>query len=150
MAEEWGPITWTFLHSMVEKINPNLFNDYRNDYLDIIYGICTNLPCPDCSDHARMVLHEAYYNKIENKEDLIEFLIQFHNIVNKRLNKPKFDEIDNLYKNKNLVMLFNDMINIHSKFKSTNQKLMAHNFQRNLYMRKLYEQFNHISKTFLI
>ena len=35
----WGHIIWNLLHSLVENINDEDFNLYREDYLNLIYSI---------------------------------------------------------------------------------------------------------------
>ena len=45
----WGKPVWYFLHSMAEKSKTEEFHNVRNEMLEIIYLICTNLPCPYCS-----------------------------------------------------------------------------------------------------
>ena len=88
----WGNPTWIFLHTFVSKINKNNFNENKNDMVDIIISICSNLPCPECSNHAIEFLNTVHFKNVTKKEDLIEILYVFHNQINKNLNKPEFDE----------------------------------------------------------
>ena len=46
----------------------------KDQLLDIIKGICMNLPCPDCSNHATQYIKKLNYVSIKNKEDLKIFL----------------------------------------------------------------------------
>ena len=46
---KWGEPTWFMFHTLAEKIKPEYFQEIRMDLLNIIYTICTNLPCPDCA-----------------------------------------------------------------------------------------------------
>ena len=136
MTKEWGNITWKFFHTLAEKINPIHFDTVKPKILSILYELSGNLPCPDCSNHAQQVLKEGYYYKIKNKEHLILFIQQFHNIVNIKLNLPVYYPSSFQYKNNNLFNIYKEMIYTFSKYKSTG-KLMSHNFKRNIYLEKL-------------
>ena len=71
---------------------------------DFIKDVCRNLPCPFCAEHATMLLNKyKYYNKIKKKDDLKQFILEFHNIVNKKTKKPLQDKtILNKYKSINI------------------------------------------------
>ena len=86
----WGTITWLFFHTLAEKIHENKFEKVKVDVINIIILVCNNLPCPDCSNHATEVLKKAYISNIQSKKHLIEFLRQFHNIVNIKIGKQEF------------------------------------------------------------
>lgn len=88
---EWGEPTWFFLHTMSEKIKDSEFNTICKDFLQIIYNICTNLPCPMCSQHAKEYIQNSYFFRIKTKEELKAFLYTFHNVVNKKKSYPLFD-----------------------------------------------------------
>ena len=51
MTKRWGPITWFFLHTFAEKIHSSAFLANRTNYLNLIFNLCSNLPCPTCSNH---------------------------------------------------------------------------------------------------
>tara|TARA_Y100001980_G_C14513990_1_gene289359 strand:+ start:385 stop:840 length:456 start_codon:yes stop_codon:yes gene_type:complete len=142
---EWGSITWIFLHTLAEKIKENEFEKIRIDVINIIILICNNLPCPDCAKHASEVLKVAYLSNIKSKKHLIEFLRQFHNIVNIKLKKNEFtrEDIKDKYKNNNLLLLFNNMINVYKSIK-TSERLMTYNMQRNKNLNKVISNINNI------
>jgi hypothetical protein len=96
---KWGKPTWYFLHTLAEKISEDNFKEVRKDLLEIVYSICTNLPCPDCANHARTYLDGINYNNIETKQDLKMMLFVFHNTVNKRKGYTIFtlDELNQQY-----------------------------------------------------
>ena len=114
----WGPTTWTFFHVLAEKINEDFFLKHRNEVIQIIVKISSNLPCPLCSEHARKVTGFNNTKLIKTKEDLIGFLNFFHNTVNKRNGKEVFDM-------KNM-----------AKYKNINFSIAVHNFL--LFYRKSY------------
>ena len=144
-SNEWGTITWIFLHTLAEKIQEDKFEKIRIDIINIIISICNNLPCPDCANHASQVLKVAYLSNIKTKKHLIEFLRQFHNIVNIKLKKKEFtrEDIKEKYKNYNLIILLSNMVNIHKSIK-TSDKLMSYNMQRILKLNKVIKNFNKI------
>lgn len=90
----WGGPTWIFLHTLVEKIKDEHFYKLRNDILKNIYLICTNLPCPECSLHAKNYLNGINFNSIMNKSQLKTMLYEFHNSVNSRKGYDLFGIID--------------------------------------------------------
>jgi hypothetical protein len=81
---KWGEPTWYLLHVLSIKVKDSEFNNIRVDLLNRIYAICTNLPCPDCANHAKTYLDNINFNSIQTKEDLKLSLYNFHNEVNKR------------------------------------------------------------------
>jgi len=90
----WGSPTWIFLHTLVEKIKDEHFSKMRNEVLKNIYLICTNLPCPECSMHAKNYLNGQNFNTIVNKSQLKTMLYDFHNSVNLRKGYPMFNVVD--------------------------------------------------------
>jgi hypothetical protein len=95
----WGKPTWYLLHTLAEKVVDEKFNVIRESLLNTIYAICSNLPCPDCANHAKTYLNGINFNTIKTKKDLKQMLFEFHNIVNKRKGYAEFNynELDTLY-----------------------------------------------------
>jgi hypothetical protein len=85
---QWAPPTWIFFHYFANKINEKFFISNRKECLDIIKLICNNLPCTECTKHAKRFMLTVNETNIKTKQDLINMLFCFHNIVNKRLGKP--------------------------------------------------------------
>ena len=86
--KEWGNITWILFHTLAEKINENNFHNVKHIFIEFINDTCSNLPCPICASHAIQTLKKANFGLINSKADMIEFLRQFHNIVNLRIDNP--------------------------------------------------------------
>jgi hypothetical protein len=80
----WGAPFWNFFHILAEKIDGAQFANIRRDILSMIFNICSNLPCPDCTTHAVSYLKGINFNNILTKNDLKEMLFNFHNAVNVR------------------------------------------------------------------
>jgi len=96
---EWGNITWVTLHSISTKIKNSEFENNKNDVLNFVYLVITNLPCSICSKHCIKYLNDNNFSNIKVKNELIVFLFNFHNSINTRLNKPlkTWDFIDRYY-----------------------------------------------------
>ena len=95
----WGPTIWYLFHTLSYKLNPNYFNEIKDQLLDHFISICSNLPCPECAEHAKQELKHLDKTKITNKKELCMYFIHFHNKVNIR-NKKKiftFDEFVSKY-----------------------------------------------------
>ena len=90
----WGSAIWKFLHVMADKIKENEFAEKKNEILTMIYSICSVLPCPICSEHAKRYLQGINMNRILTKEDLKMMLYNFHNDVNKRKGYAIFNKDD--------------------------------------------------------
>ena len=50
---KWGPPVWMFLHTLAEKIKEDEFSKIAPSTFTLIRAICSNLPCPECSMHAK-------------------------------------------------------------------------------------------------
>ena len=114
MTSTWGPPTWTFLHTLAEKVKEGSYNEIRNNLILFIIRICKNLPCPYCSQHATQILSRANFGNIKTKQDLKNVLYMMHNAVNRSKNKPIFEHsnLDSVYAKKNLIATYNSFINV--------------------------------------
>lgn len=100
----WGTYTWFLFHGMAEKINDKYFIEEKNNIISLIKKICSVLPCPKCINHASHAL--VGIDKIQTKRQLIDFLYDFHNKVNKRRDIENFDKSKlEKYKNINFINL---------------------------------------------
>lgn len=114
--EEWGNACWYLFHSLAEKLKKDQDTEIP-DLFDEIKNICGNLPCPTCSDHAMAKLSSIRPNSVKTRDDLITFLVEFHNSVNARLKKPLFsrEECVEKYKKAVLINIVNHFINVFCK-----------------------------------
>jgi len=137
---QWGPPTWMLFHCLAEKIKEEKFSIVAPQLIFFIKKICTNLPCPDCSMHATSFLSKVNFNYIKTKSDLKNLIYAFHNIVNRRKNKPLFN-VSNLtnYSNVNLINAYNNFISIYNT--RGNMKLLADSFQRKMIVTELRKWF---------
>lgn len=132
----WGPPTWLFMHTLAEKIKESSFPVIGPHLILILMKICSNLPCPECSLHAKQFWAKVNTANIKSKIDLINLLFVFHNMVNKRkkLVPFKYDSLQ-YYKSKNVI----DTYNLFSRNFNThgNMNLINESFHRNMMLASL-------------
>ena len=119
---KWGEPTWFLFHTLSVKVKESEFPRIREDLLNRIYAICTNLPCPTCADHAKTYLDGINFNAIQTKDDLKKMLHSFHNTVNQRKGYPMFpyEELDPKY---SLAITNNIIVNFMKFFSDRNHNI---------------------------
>lgn len=128
---KWGKPIWTFFHLLAHKVKDEDFAVIRSELLNNIFLICTVLPCPICSEHAKRYLQAINFNNIHTKQDLKIMLCNFHNEVNKRKGYAIFnaEHLNETYDGMNFVNSINLFIyNFEDKHRSA--KLMADDMMR--------------------
>ena len=129
----WGPSTWIFMHTLVNKIKESSFQQIGQHLIFLLIQICNNLPCPECAQHAKVFWSKVKVANIKTKTDLINLMFVFHNMVNKRKQLLQF-KYDNLkyYDTKNII----DTYNVFSRTFNTrgNMNLINESFHRNMMM----------------
>ena len=94
----WGPSAWTFLHSITFQYPDEPTDLDKRKYFTFFNSLKNVLPFPNCQEH-----YEKNFEKIEirldNREGLIEWLIDIHNEVNRNSGKKvySYDEVYQLY-----------------------------------------------------
>lgn len=130
----WGPIIWKTLHCLAYKIKDEHFLTQKTKLIDLIIKICSNLPCPACSNHAQGMIKKYRLPFIKNKQELIRILFLMHNEVNKRLKKIEF-KFENLIMYNSLQLkdvlteYYNTNINMH-----LGEKMMLYSFHRKKFL----------------
>ena len=141
--ELWGPPIWYFFHGIAEKINTDKFTEQKNNLFDILNIVCSNLPCPDCSEHAIREINKINIHNITTKDLYKDLLLELHNRVNIRLRASIFtrEQLDEKYKTINLKSA---MYNFNIAYNSTvyNEKLLQNSFKKNYQNKNLYEKIN--------
>lgn len=140
---KWGEPTWFMFHTLSCKIKEESFSQIRGEMLNTVYAICTNLPCPECSSHAKAFLDSVNFNTIQTKEDFKKLMHRFHNIVNQRKGYELFpyEELDSKY---NVAITVNILQNfmVHFSDKSRSPKLLASDLHRGILVQNLKQWFN--------
>ena len=141
----WGPSIWYFFHAIAEKISPDKFLEQKNNLFIILNIVCDNLPCPDCSEHAVREIKKININNVTSKDIYKNLLLEFHNRVNTRLNKPIFtrEQLDEKYKYVNLYAIMHNF-NISYNTSVYNEKLLQNSFKKNLQNKELYKKINSV------
>ena len=112
----WGNITWKFLHTLIEKIKDDEYNNEKEKLLYFIKKICDNLPCPDCRSHANAYMKSIKKTDINTKEEFKYLLFNLHNEVNRRLKKDVMEHnILDEYKKDKFVPIISTFIQIFSR-----------------------------------
>ena len=128
----WGGATWFLFHTLAHKVKTEVFNQIKFQLFEIIKTVCTNLPCPVCSIHAKNYMDKININSIQTKEDLKKMLFDFHNVANskKKVELFNYEDLDKKYSSavtmniiKNFFIFFQD--------KKYNVKLINGEFHRN-------------------
>lgn len=89
--EIWGPHAWIFLHSVTfdypDNPSPHIKEQFKNFFESLQYI----LPCEMCREHYKHNLKRfpITNNVLKSRKNLIEWLIDIHNNVNKSNKKPK-------------------------------------------------------------
>ena len=139
----WGNITWKFLHTMIEKIKEQNFDNEREKLLYLVKKICNNLPCPDCKSHANTFMKNVKITHVRSKEEFKYLLFDLHNEVNNRLKKdiPQKNILDE-YKEYKFIPIIKTFIQVFSK-PIVNNRLMMDSLNRNFFMKELVSYFRH-------
>jgi hypothetical protein len=129
--ESWGNNVWYLFHTITYKIKEDSFIEIKDDLIILFKTICSNLPCPECSKDATTMLNKVDFNKIKTKQEFKILIFNFHNSINKKLNKPIFQEkdLDEKYSKANLDAIKNNFFIIFSS-NSNIPQLMSASFHR--------------------
>ena len=98
----WGPPAWLFLHSITFNYPKNPSENDKNNYNTFFNSLKYVIPCPICKEHYAKNLLKLPI-RLNTRDDLIRWLIDIHNSVNKSNNKPVlsyqevYDKYDKLY-----------------------------------------------------
>lgn len=103
MSAKWGTPTWTLFHAIAEQIPDDLYNVQGENIYKLFRRVCSILPCPDCQKHARVYLKRHKFAFVTTRERFRDFLVKFHNEVNKRKRKPMYEYDPEDYKSHNIL-----------------------------------------------
>ena len=81
----WGPAAWTFLHAVTYRYPSNPTWQEKKDFSTFFDMVGKTLPCTDCGQHFQKAFQKANF---DSRTTLEAWLVDVHNAVNKRLNKP--------------------------------------------------------------
>lgn len=88
--QEIGRHTWALLHSMAASYPTVPTEKDKKLMEDFLFGLAVHYPCKICGTHLLKML-KKHGVKHGSRDELINYMCDIHNIVNKVLNKEKFD-----------------------------------------------------------
>ena len=102
LPEIWGPHFWYILH-IISFSYPETPSEYdKRSFYDFFRSLGDILPCEDCKKHYKQHFH-AYpvQPHLDNRSNLVKWVIQMHNFVNARNGKPVLtvEEVLKIYEN---------------------------------------------------
>ena len=106
---EWGPYVWYVIHTIFYNIpDDDYFITNRKVYLSFIKSLNSIIPCPICRSHFHTLLKKDDLKRCETKDDIINWSIDKHNLVNTRLKKKSLlrKDSDIIYENINISFFF--------------------------------------------
>ena len=136
----WGNYVWIFFHTFAHIIGEQKFIKHKSNILELIRRICNNLPCPECANDATIYLQRFNLEKnINSKSDLKKFFHYFHNVINKKLNKPEFDinKLDEEYSKLDFNVIYANLMKVFTTKINGPKSMMMHNFKRNTSFNKI-------------
>ena len=86
----WGPVIWHALHYITLGYPDNPTDNNKEKYKQFFTLLSDVIPCSICANHfSENLLKMPLDDKVlENKESLIKWLIDVHNVVNEMNKKP--------------------------------------------------------------
>lgn len=88
----WGEIVWDHLHLLTYYYPSNPSDDVKRAAYQHVHALRFILPCEHCRQGFRFeILQTPVEEYLQSRETFIEWGIEVHTSVNKRLGKPPFD-----------------------------------------------------------
>ena len=101
-----GGLMWMMLHRFAEKLKADIFISNKTGILDFLKEFYNKeLPCEFCKIESINYLDN--YGSLSSKEDLKKYLYDFHQVINKKLQKKYYNETILLqYESVNIIDVF--------------------------------------------
>lgn len=96
----WGPHTWIFLHTITLNYPDNPTKLDKINMMEFFNNLSNILPCEKCALHFKENLKRYPISKsLESREQLVKWLIDIHNEVNKITGKREYSykEVNDYY-----------------------------------------------------
>lgn len=140
---KWGEPTWFLFHTLSYKLKDEFFSSFKNEFLNICFLICRNLPCPTCAEHATQYMQNINFNAIKTKEQLKDLFFEFHNTVNKKKGFSIFNRIDldDKYSKANTQPIIQNFL-VHFRDKSRSVRNISNDFFRERTYQQLIQWFS--------
>jgi hypothetical protein len=110
--EVFGPSMWFTLHNGSKHYPKEASPIVAEKMKGFILGFPYMIPCEKCQHHAIAYIEEHYSSideAIKGSDSLFKFFWEFHNFVNKRLNKPQIslENAKKLYSEDSTIKIMN-------------------------------------------
>lgn len=91
----WGPSAWTFLHAVSFAYPETPSAEHKQAVLNLFGSLKHLLPCGECCSHyCSTFSSESLSKSLSSRDSFSRWLVDFHNSVNVRLQKPEFKYSD--------------------------------------------------------
>lgn len=88
----WGPSAWTFLHAVSFSYPEDPSPEHKEAALNLFSSLQLLLPCGDCCSHyCSTFQRKELLDHLDSRDSFSRWLVNFHNIVNRRLKKPEYE-----------------------------------------------------------
>ena len=109
----WGPSAWTFLHTITFNYPEDPLEDDKRKYYNFFMNLKDVLPCKKCQAHYKENIQKYdLSDSLDSRQDLVQWLIDIHNEVNKDTGKKSwsYEEVYNKYDNLHNTNMINRII----------------------------------------
>ena len=91
----FGPYIWAAIHLICLGAPKTLDNETKQKYKDFFMLLPFVLPCRKCGNHLAENLHTVpIYDSLNTSDDLFNWSVNLHNLVNTQLGKPTLTQED--------------------------------------------------------
>ncbi len=89
LVSVWGPLQWTFLHTMSFNYPVNPTDEDKKHYRDYVISLQYVLPCKYCRINLKNNFKQMpiKMSDMKNRETFSRYIYNLHELVNKMLNK---------------------------------------------------------------
>ena len=110
----WGPPAWTFLHTVTYNYPMNPTDDDKRNFYNFFMSLQHVLPCNKCKAHYQQNIQKYDLSEsLDSRENLVKWLIDLHNDVNRDNEKPiwSYSDVYNKYREMyNKTNIYNNII----------------------------------------
>jgi len=88
--DTWGPVIWHALHYITLGYPEHPTENNKEKYKQFFTLLSDTIPCSICAAHfsENLLIMPLDDKVLENRESLVKWLIDFHNVVNEKNKKP--------------------------------------------------------------
>lgn len=101
---QWGPHLWMYMHFAAANYPDNPTEQDIKEMIEWLCSLPVTIPCDSCRKHFRRYIEKSKHQLpyiCKDKQKLFNFLVDIHNKVNERNQKPilNYDEARKIYQN---------------------------------------------------